>query len=126
MDDFNFDDIVGASRGRQERVNSLLTQVARSASEIRRVLENSEPDENGLWDSLKSLRGQLKQILQSEDAEMFGEVGDLYDPESHRILETRAPAEENPIVLEVENEGLLVDLEVIQKAEVIVSEKSKN
>jgi molecular chaperone GrpE (heat shock protein) len=128
-----FDDLrhfLEASEFRQQRtellgrLEEILVLTGRLASDVRRVLQNSTPDQKGNYESLTVVREKLIEILNFDNASLFGTVGETFDAARHRVIETRHSEIEVGQVIEVESEGLQWGKQVVMKALVVVSRKA--
>ncbi|MBL8848650.1 MAG: hypothetical protein JNG89_03160 [Planctomycetaceae bacterium] len=106
----------------RERAVGIVRRVGAVASQIRSVLDQTRPDEQGLFDALGAVRDELLAALATEGIEVFGNPGDpVSDPGRFDVKRRTDKVTERCEVVEVEIEGLLWEDEVIRRAAVQVS-----
>ena len=115
------DELREERRRSQDQREALLLRVAATTSSVRRVLEEREPTTGELREALLSLRGQLVELLRTEGMTLFGERGEAADPATHSVWKKEPSSIPLNHVVAVENEGVMCQGRVLQRAKVIVS-----
>jgi len=120
------DDLREERRRWQDKIEALLLSVAAITSTVRRVLEETEPTAGELHEAMLSLRGQLVELLRTEGVTLFGKCWEQVDPATHSIWKKESSPVPLDHVVAVENEGVMWQGRVLQRAKVIVSNGSSS
>mgnify|MGYP000273406982 FL=1 len=100
------------------------------AEDMIQIMDNLErailsaDEENSVVKGVKMVSDQLYQELQKRGLERINAVGEEFDPNLHKAVDTREH-EEDRKVLEQKRKGYMFDDNVLREAEVVVGEKSE-
>lgn len=98
------------------------------AEELIEIMDNLEraiasaDDNSGIVQGVKMVADQLYEKLENKGLKKIDAVGEEFDPEMHKAVESR-PDEEDNKVLEQKRKGYMFDDKVLREAEVVVSKK---
>jgi molecular chaperone GrpE len=109
-------------RWQDEAKEELAEDLIEVIDNLERALQAAD-EETAVVQGVKMVRDQLYQTLNAEGLEAI-EIGEKFDPEVHKAVETREHEEHEPkTILEEKRKGYMYGDKILRPAEVVVAEE---